>query len=324
MKLCILDPANMIPGLQFLFPGADYYSHEPSPFFHFNHFSNKDHFNRYNFYYKTDWESITEINYDYLFLVAPLKDFSNGLTQSVTDQLKPMRDLIAEIIERCNFKTVVLFDVYDYDYDPNTINNFWKVDFYFKRNYQRTKTYNINVFPFPYIMFVRPCILNMCLTKTQSNYTVNRAFWCGSLYNHIDHTSQVYRNRTEIYSQISRLIDTIPYLSYDKYIGTLRSYKIGIDLIGAGDPNKRTLELLTNGVLMMSMCKDLEWGFEDGDAFHADTFFSNAAEFEEKLARLLTDEDHYRTCLHQQQYIVDKYFNKTWLSNYILKHAELS
>lgn len=323
-KLCIIDPACQVPGLKFLFPGADYYAHEPSSFFHFNHFSNEEHYSHYNFYYRTDWETITEKNYNELLLVAPLKDFSKGLTQSVTDHLKNMRNLITNIIERCNFKTVALFDVYDYDYDPSEINTFWKVDYYFKRNYQRTKIYKENVFPFPYIMFVRPCILNMCLTKTKSNYTINRAFWCGGLYNHIDHVSCVYRNREKIHREISGLIDTVPTTSYEKYLSIMRSYKIGVDLLGVGDPNKRTIELLTNGVLTMSMCKDLEWGFEDGDAFHSDTFFSTADEFKEKLARLLTDDDHYLTCLQQQYYIVDKYFNKEWLRNYIVKHAGLA
>jgi gluconate kinase len=73
---------------------------------------------------------------------------------------------------------------------------------------------------------------------------------------------------------------------------------------------------------MLSMCKELEWGFEDGDAFHPDTFFTTADEFKEKLGRLLTDEDHYKTCLQQQYYIVDKYFNQPWLRKYIQNHIE--
>ena len=319
-KICILDPANHIPALKKLFPEADYYAHSPDSFFHFSstqHYTSQQNFNEHGFHYRTDWDTINDSNYDILFIAATVHCYACGLKEEYTRHIRGMRDRIATIIDTNSFKKVVLFDSHDYDYDPSELNTFWKVDYYFKRNYQRNKVYTPNVFPFPYMMFVKPCVLNMCLSASKHSYTINRAFWCGALYNHVDNITKVYKDRVGMYSQIAGLIDTLPGSDHSTYLNRMRAYKIGVDLVGLGDPNKRTIELLTNGVLMLSMCKELEWGFEDGDAFHPDTFFTTADEFKEKLHRLLTDEDHYKTCLQQQYYLLDKYFNQPWLRKYI-------
>ena len=68
----------------------------------------------------------------------------------------------------------------------------------------------------------------------------------------------------------------------------------------------------------MSMCGDLEWGFEDGENFDESTYFYTAEEFKVKYDKLLTDEEHYKKCYERQKYIVKKYFTKSWMSSYIL------
>ena len=79
------------------------------------------------------------------------------------------------------------------------MNTEWKVDYYFKRNYNKTKEYAKNVFPFPYIMFVKPCVLGMVLNSVNASINnqekINKALWAGAIYNHIDDTNKVYRNR---------------------------------------------------------------------------------------------------------------------------------
>lgn len=325
-NICIIDPASHIPTLKVLFPEAEYYSHQPDRLFHYTstyHYTQAQNEREYGFKYRTDWETITPDRYGTVVIVAPLLDYFKGQSPSFTTHLSWMRERIKTILQLGSYKTVILFDIYDYDYDPSVINTEWKVDFYFKRNYQKTHTYAANVFPFPYIMFVKPCVLKMCISVIPSTYSINRAFWCGGLYNHIDPVNHVYRNRLGIYNQIARYIDTIPKCSYDKYISTMRSYKIGVDLLGAGDPNKRTFELLHYGVLMMTMCTELEWGFDEGDMFHPDTYFKTAEEFHTKLQRLLSDEEHYKQCYRQQMYITSKYFNREWLRHYISTNAGL-
>ena len=325
-RICIIDPASHIPSLKLLFPEAEYFSHQPDHLFHYSHthhYSQSQIESEYGFKFRTDWETIHSDTFDTVFIVAPLLDYYKGLTPSFTAHLSWMKRRIQTLLETGSFKKVVLFDIYDYDYDPSEINTDWKVDFYFKRNYQTTKAYAANVFPFPYIMFVKPCVLKMCLSTSPSTYSINRAFWCGGLYDHSDPVNHVFRPRQQMYNQISKYIDTIPHCSYDTYLATMRSYKIGVDLIGVGDPNKRTLELLHHGVLMMTMCTDLAWGFEEGDSFHPDTLFKTADEFCVKLQRLLTDEEHYKQCYTQQMYITSKYFNKEWLRHFLCAKAGL-
>jgi hypothetical protein len=321
MKLCIIDPAMQIPGLKLLFPEAEYYGHEPDDFFNFTpgkNYTREDMMKENGFEYRVDWETINDKNYEYLFISVPLKDFFSSLNQKFGEMTKKMRDKIKEILNKNKFKSVVLFDTYDYDYDPNLINNEWKIDYYFKRNYNKNINYQTNVFPFPYIMFVKPCILSMIINNENKfdKYKINKALWVGNLYNHIDKSNNVNRNRLDMYNEIKNDLDTLK-LSENNFKEAIKNYKITVDLIGVGDPNKRTIEILTNGGLMLSMCSDLVWGFENEDNFHKDTFFKTSSEFKEKLNKLLNNEEHYLECLNQQYKIVKKYFNKRWLREYI-------
>lgn len=323
MKICIIDPAAHIPSLKLLFPEAEYYAHEPDEFFTFStthHYTKQQNLEHYGFEYRTDWDTINSNNYDYIFISVPLLDYYKPLSESYIVSLVKMKEKIKNIIDTNNFKCVTLFDTYDYDYDPTTINTDWKVDYYFKRNYNKTNSYSPNVNPFPYIMFVKPCVLGMVLNSTTntSENRINKALWGGAMYNHIDTTNGVRRMRQDMYEQIKEYIDT-SYFHEKEYINMLRKYKVVVDLIGVGDPNKRTFEILTNGTLMLTMCYNLEWGFDKGDNFHPDTFFSTAEEFKQKLDSLLNNEEHYKECLEQQEKIVKKYFNKKWLRSYIEK-----
>lgn len=321
MKLCIIDPAAHIPGLVNLFPEAEYYAHEPDEFFKYvttRHLTRKENKDLYGFEYRIDWETITDTKYDYVFIAAPLADYYDTVSPEISQYTNRMLRKIRTILETNRFKSVILFDTYDYDYDPSAMNTEWEVDYYFKRNYNKTKTYAKNVFPFPYMMFVKPCVLNMIVNKNNINTEskINRALWAGGVYNHIDTKRNIYRMRQTMFDLIKPYIDTGRF-SEAEFIQKIRQYKVVVDLIGVGDPNKRTLEILTNGTLMLSMCNDLEWGFEEGDHLHPDTFFRTSDEFQRKLTQLLNNEEHYQKCLERQNYIVNKYFNKRWLRSYI-------
>lgn len=328
MKICIFDPAAHIPNLKVLFPEAEYFGHNPDDFFNYistHHYTKQQNLTHYGFEYRTDWESIKSDIFDYLFISVPLADFYNTISPELIPYVTRMKERIKSIIDNNNFKRVVLFDTYDYDYDPSLVNKDWRIDYYFKRNYNKTKEYRTNVFPFPYIMFVKPCVLGMVLNSKVNTIEnkINRAFWAGADYNHIDKKNNVYRMRQDMLQMIKSHIDCLS-LNEDDFINAIKHYKVVVDLVGVGDPNKRTLEILTNGTLMLSMCGDLAWGFKDGDNFHPDTFFKTADEFKSKLDRILNDEEHYKVCLKQQQQIVNKYFNKKWLRAYIEKCIELS
>jgi hypothetical protein len=322
MKICIIDPAAHIPTLKTLFPEAEYYAHEPDDFFTYistKHYTRQQVLQEYGFEYRIDWETITSSRYDYVFISAPLSDYYNCCSR-FRPYVDRMKQKIKNILDSNSFTCVCLFDTYDYDYDPSKINTEWKVNYYFKRNYNKHKSYASNVFPFPYIMFVKPDVLQMVLTHNINNNTtkVNKALWAGGLYNHVDETCGVYRMRQDMHQQIRDYIDT-SHFTESEFINAIRRYKVVVDLVGVGDPNKRTFEILTNGTLMLSMCGDLEWGFDNNDAFHPDTFFHTATDFQRKLLKILANDQHYEECLKQQNYIVQKYFNKKWLRSYIQK-----
>lgn len=326
MKLCIIDPACHIPGLKLLFPEADYFSHEPDSFFNFvttKHYTRQENLHYTGIEYDTDWSKINSSNYDTLFIVAPLKDYCDSLNTDFGKSLIPMRDRIKHIIDNNTFSNISLFDIYDYDYDPSIMNIYWTVSQYFKRNYNKTKIYNSNVYPFPYIMFTKPCVLTMCLNHdlNECHLKTNEALWCGSLYNHVD--GDIKRSRLDMYYQIKDVVITLYDVIREDWIKMIKSNKIIVDLIGVGEPNHRTFEVLTNGTLIMSMNTDLEWGFDTTDTFHEFTLFKTAEEFKYKLQILLTNEVIYKECLEQQNMIVNKYFNKGFFRNYILKHINL-
>ncbi len=326
MMLCIIDPAGHIPSLKTLFPEADYFSHEPDDFFKYtttNHYNKEQFEKEHGFSYRTDWEKITQTNYQHIFIVAPLLDYYSPLSSSLVPYLNNMLSKLRSILIQNTFKTVALFDVYDYDYDPNEINTEIRVDYYFKRNYQKGKSYKSNVFPFPCMMFVKPCVLNMVLNKDLYHATSrkNTPMWAGALYNHIDtnFNPPIERKRKEMYDSIKDSLVTYSNLQHNDYLQKIREHKILVDLIGVGDPNKRFFEGISNGTLVMTMTNNLDWGFYPGDEFHSGTVFSTPSEYHQKVQRLLVDQQFYNECLFHQNKLVEKYFTKEWLRTYIEK-----
>ena len=114
MRIAILDSVNQDIGLKILFPEADYFIHnseEPT----IN--DRKNSYNYYNFTPDKDLTKINDSNYDCLFIIIALYDIipSNYFIQHI----KNIFEKIKAIINNNNFKKVVLFDNYDFDYDPN-------------------------------------------------------------------------------------------------------------------------------------------------------------------------------------------------------------
>ena len=325
MTICILDPASHIPSLKKLFPEAEYFAHEPDSFFTYistPHYTQEQMYAEYGLYYRTDWQNITSDKFHTLFIVAPLMDYYNTISLSMKPYLDRMLNRLVEIISKNTFKTIVIFDTYDYDYDPSVIDTKIKAHYYFKRNYDKTKKYNSNVFPFPCMMFVKPCVLSMILNKNieWTSPRMNAPMWVGSLYKHVDtnFTPPLIRDRRGIFDQIQHQLMVYNGLSHDQYIDKMKQHSIIVDLLGVGDPNKRIFEGFSNGTLVMTMTCDLNWGFSNGDDFHPDTKFRTAEEYFVKLDRLLLDYDHYAKCLEIQNNLVNKYFTKEALSTYIL------
>jgi len=319
-NICIIDPVNHMPGIKTLLPEADYYSYEPNNLFHFpttSHLNNYEFFNNYGFHYRTDWNNISSDKYSTIIVIFPFLDAIEGTIWTKKEGVYIM-NIIKTIIIDNNFKNRILFDTYDFDYDPSKLS---PIDFniYFKRNYNKNKLYNNNVYPFPCSMFVNPCVLTMMLNKNYENkQNINNIFWAGNLFVFDDELFNVHRNRQNIHSKIAPYIHSYSGLSYGDFMNKIKTYRICLDLQGNGDPNKRTFEILSNGSLLFTNICDLNWGFEEGDAFSEETIFYNEVDFVEKSQKLLNDEAIYNKCLANQKYLVDKYFSKEYMRNFIL------
>jgi len=320
MRIVIIDGVNQDIGLKILFPEASYYifNSEECTIHH-----RRISYNKYNFTPLTDMSSINDANFDILFIVLAIRDIISH-TPNQDTHIKKIFDNITTIINNNNFKFVGLFDNYDYDYDPNIYINNPKINLFFKRNYNKTKKYKENVVPFPFIMFGEKSLIEKCDTElvSDANYFKqknNRIFFSGILFTHNDKKYFDYtRDRLSIYKKIQHWIYNPGNLPYNNFIETMRNSKYSLDLLGVGDPNKRTIEILLSGSLMISEYNDLVWPFEDGDSFMIETIFKNENEFFEKISAFEKDNELYIKCLSNQHYIVKKYFNTNWIKNYIL------
>ena len=107
-------------------------------------------------------------------------------------------------------------------------------------------------------------------------------------------------------------------MDYENFVNQLRNSKYSLDLLGAGDPNKRTFEIILSGSLMISQFSNLLWPFENNDSFSKETVFKNENEFFYIINELSKDNELYLKCLINQYNIVKKYFNKEWIRNYII------
>lgn len=327
-RICILDPAHHIPGLHTCLAGADYYAYEPNEFFTYTttrHLNKVQFKELYGFEYLADWSSINSQNYDCLIFTCPLIDYIPSTHQPSGHTPPRMLEFInTQVITPNSFKRIIVFETHDYDYDPTQYSLGFKIDLYFKRNYNKHKIYASNVKPFPYMMFVTPCVLEtLCQPHSPDyNYQVknNAAVWIGGVYNHRDDRFHVYRDRQSIHNAVKDHIVSIASASPSDYARIMKSYRINVDFLGVGEPNKRTLEILTFGSLLFTNITDLDWAFDPGDGFAPETIYLSPDDFKNKLKRLLEDEELYRRCLDNQRYLVEKYMGRGWLSRYLWQY----
>jgi len=304
-KLAILDIKNQDIGLKIVYPESDY-------FVIYDEFDKDMSLKKYNIEKKYDYNNINDKRYDYLFIIVP---FYNTIQKDSNDFYKGFQ-IALKIIEENNFKKVIVFDNYDYDYDPNDYLDNKKIDYYFKRNYNKKKEYKANVIPFSFIMFGYYSMIEVIDNNRRiGKDALNRIFFGGALYNHIDNNMKVYRNRYKIYNEIQEYIFNVGSgLSHKSFMDELNNSKYCLDLNGVGDPNKKTFEILAEGSLRLGEYNDLRWCFDED--FCEETIFKDGEEFKRKIMAL-EDVDLYNKCLKRQEELFDKYFNKEWIRSYI-------
>jgi hypothetical protein len=328
--IAILDFLNQDPGLKILFQEADY--------FIFNEeISRPQLYQKYNYLPLIFQEhTINTDNYDTLFIISPLYDSCefviNGQSNIYYKEYTGNYfNKMIDLIQKNNFKKVVIFDNYDYDYDPNDIFEFNNVSsiitekniLFFKRYINKNKSYKKNVYPFPYIIFGYQCNIDMLHNFTnnkeiRSNYIIDRLFFSGSLIHHIDPVYKIERNRLDIFYKIhSRLGNYLQSfrLPHDQYINEMKRSKYCLDLLGVGDPNVRTFEILSCGSLRIAQRSNLTWNFEED--FCEETYFDDENDLFNKINLMNSDDALYQKCLDRQNYIVRKYMNVNCLKEYV-------
>jgi hypothetical protein len=318
MKIAILDNGNEDIGLKILFPEADYYYCSTS-------IDRSDSYKYYGFQPKSDTKNITDNNYDVLFVIMPVRHILNHEI-AVRDIRKNYENIIKSIIFNNNFKFLAFFDNEDYNVNPNIYIKHPNI-FFFKRNYDKNVKYEANVYPFPFITFGVKNIIekidrNMVSQDFYFSEKNNRVFYTGGLYHHKKHEFNVDVNRIEIYNQIKNFITNPGKLPNHIFMQFMRESKFGVDLLGAGNPNTRTFEILISGSLLLQQKNDLVWPFPE--KFSDECYFTNGNDFYINLQNLTNNQDVFYKCLKNQFQIVDKYFNKQWLRNYILSKIKIN
>jgi hypothetical protein len=323
MRIAIIDGVNQDIGIKLLFPEAAYYI-DNSESCTIN--SRIQSYKNYNFVPKIDWSDINDTNYDYIFIILASYNIL-PTTPYYQENIKNIFDKITTIINNNNFKVVGLFDNYDFDYDPNDFINNSKINIFFKRNYNKTKIYKSNVVPFPFIMFGEKSLIEKCDTELVSDHEyfkekILRCFFSGCktsehFYNY-DKDPNIIRDRKYFLDRINRFLYNPSNMNYENFINQLRNSKFSLDLLGVGDPNKRTFEIILSGSLMISQYSNLLWPFDNNESFSKETIFKNETDFLYIINELSKDNELYLKCLRNQYNIVKKYFNKEWLRNYIL------
>jgi len=309
MRIAIIDVLAQDVGLKILFPEADYY-------IDYYEFDKTRVVSKYNINAFTDWNNITDKNYDCLFFITPLHTAIKHM-DSGTCKFSDALTRFLNIIDNNDFKQVCLFDNYDYDYDPNDYVDNKKITYIFKRFYNKQKIYKENVKPFPFIAFGHNSIMEIIDNpRLERNNVENRVFFSGSLFEHKDRELSYFRDRVTIYNEISEYIYNPGALPHETFLNVVNESKFCLEINGVGDPNKRLFEILAQGSLKIGEFNHLKWPFEED--FCKETIFKNSKEFIEKINILSNNEELYNKCLNQQNMIFKKYFNKKWIKEYIL------
>ena len=336
-KIAIIDFKNQDIGLKILFPEADYFILEEE--FDRTHLNNKYNITPIIHDKTCDvYEYIDDKKYDILLIITHTYGALTNFYGKIKEECKVTANKLKHtmnLIEQNDFHSICFFDNYDYDYDPSilsTVNdNYSKIIqskniLFFKRYFNKHKSYSEIVFPFPYIIFGHTPIIDLLNDKysEKTKYEkINRIFFSGTLFVHDDDVSGVHRNRRDIMQKLlSKINIHIEHsLPHEVMMQKMGESKYCLDILGVGDPNIRTFEILSCGSLKIAQRTNLKWNFDDD--FCEETFFDDENDFYEKILHLEQNPDVYDKCLNKQNEIVNKYMNVDCLKNYLFECIDI-
>jgi len=324
-RILILDPLQHYPSLYKILLSTSneikYYCMYPHEDIH--HIVHG--FNKNEFIFNYNFERIELKNlkiFDFVFLIFPLLDFDfdhNTKNQIFIDIFKKMYCI-------GNNDNLIIVDSHPYNYDPCPFLQNYVYNKVLKRCYSKNMVYPDNVIPFPFACIGgKPDPLYIIIFKR--NYECiqekkKKIFWKGALFIHNEPKYKVHVNRKKIFDEIKDDTFSVPQnrLPLNQFLDNIKNHKFFLDIKGCSDLNKRFYEGLSTGTLGLIQKQDIIWPFEDGDNWSQETIFENEEEFKDKYSKLRNDEKLFKKCLENQHYIVEKYFNRDWISKYILNN----
>jgi hypothetical protein len=238
--------------------------------------------------------------------------------------------IITKLINNNNFKNICFFLNCDLNYEPNMIFNHYQFNeeskkkiIFFKRNFGNNIKYESNVFSFPYLIFnnnnynIIDSLINPRKSLNEKDKICekdNHLFFCGAIYTAQNSHDGIIRDRKMIlekiidkFNEVKNEKDVKVYIpckkSHFEYLNDLQKSKYCLDVIGAGDPNLRTFEILHCGSLLISQRTSLLWNFSEV-LFSEETIFDDENDLYEKIHRLNEDDNLYKKCLERQNYII--------------------
>lgn len=346
MRNLIVDPLAAFITASNMFAPADYFCENAATL---NDFNIKRHMHDVDRSYITGKYnvSVTDIdnlNKEYDKIIIPF--MVNHINDPGTNNWDPIDDNtpddrpsfqayfknLATKLEKIKYKHLIFLD-----YSDRAVSslgeewlreNFLPYSGIFKREYRKTHLYDYSnkVFSFPFLMFgslpTNPCTL-LFEHRVLGNQGINECIWPGLGYNDMPLGKRdTWCNRQSLLNKIQQQLKIVVEPDHNNFLNLFNTFKMFLHMNGHGHICKRMFEGLSRDSLMIMEEMDIVFPFENDDFFAKECIFTYPQEFIEKINVLKNDQDLYNRCKEQQEYITRKYYNYSWIRDYVDKKLQ--
>ena len=268
--------------------------------------------------------------YDIAMIVWPVQSFDDSNDASTLERRTFFQDRIFPILNQKKVKKVLWFDDCDRAIVGKGLvwlrDNGHPCDHVFKREYRRTHVwdYDETVHPFPFMTFGRPNPPWLLYeSRTKGNENVVGCFWSGAAINRFQAgVSDEWCNRLGMLKEIHQHLIIKSGMPKEEFLSQFNTYKCFLHLNGTGHLCGRFFEGLSRDSLMMMQQMDVVFPFSEDLFFADECIFEMPGEFIEKYNRLMSDDNLYQQCKRQQELVLEKYYNYSWIREYITSRVD--
>lgn len=277
-------------------------------------------------------------HYEIIVIVWPINSLGTWLdarldcmkptTMSYKTDIEDRRELFDQIystINKLNAKKIIIFDGSD---SPRCSKGLawlasknYRVDAVFKREYRRTYLYDYDdrIHPFPFLGGSGTHPWFLLENKVKGSERVNGCFWSGApIYRFQVERPDEWCNRNDFLAEVQNYLVIKSGLPQEEFLRQFNTYKFFLHLNGTGHLCGRFFEGLSRDSLMIMQEMDVVFPFDKDDGFHPLCVVVEPREFVNNLIQIANNDALYEECKILQDKVIDKYFNYTWMKNYIL------